>query len=464
MEYIFSRVKQHFVPVSLASVVKEAFFIVIFFILVGMLFTHVLSSFVSVNRPFFNFSYFLIPLVFFRWPMFITSIFIVLMDIMFSVSLSGMSAPAMFGLLMQVPEAGWFGAKILLASISFIIALSFCSFSVFKKASMTGVLLALIIITIPSGLSRYVMQESISTTGLPGLFFKHALGVKTDEFMYRRMTDWSTRYEPIHGGSFLQNEINIKQDKIIAITVESLGVPLSSVVSDFFTNKLFKSLSGRFGGFVKTDFQGTTINGEIRELCSLNMDGLAISSIPSVDNCIPNVLSKQGYQTYAYHNNSGRFYDRFIWYKEIGFSKFVDGDDLKLSGSFSLSHAFSGVDDRTVMHKIVSDLKGEDRFFAYWMTMDMHAPYSNIDIKDIPSLNCSWLSVSSTIECNYIKLLDNTLNVIVELANKMPDTKIVVSGDHMPRFFDVANPQVVKMLNSHYDDKHVLSFVISPQK
>lgn len=433
----------------------------LFLIFSGFLFVYGFGLFLNVDRPFLNLSYLIVPLLFYRPLMFIVTVILLLLDIVYSVSLSGMSGIAIFGLVRQLPEAGLYGLALFSVFIFFIFLVALASCYMLHKSSLVSALCAISLIVVPCYVYRVATGGYISTIGLPGVLVKHALGMKVDEFVYSRVMAFDSQYTGITDGSFLKNHVLPKDEKIISIVVESMGFPLNSKVRQYLESKLYEGTSGRFSGFYKTPFSGVTINGEIRELCSQSMVGSVVQNVPESAYCLPRVLSSEGYYTAAYHNNSGRFYDRFLWYKDIGFMSFLDGNSIKSSGVYAPSHVYDGVDDETVASYIVKDLKDKHKFFAHWITMDAHAPYASANVGKLSNLNCGEFEANA-LECNYLKLLDSTLTSIISLSTQLPGAKIIVSGDHEPHFIEFASPNDIASASSHYDKHHVVSFTISP--
>jgi hypothetical protein len=431
----------------------------LFLVFSGFLFVYGFGLFLNIDRPFLNLSYLIVPLLCYRPLMFIVTIILLLLDIVYSVSLSGMSGIAIFGLMRQLPEAGLYGVALFSVFILIVSLVALASCYMFHKSSLVSALCAISLIVVPCYVYRLATGGYISTVGLPGVLVKRALGMEVDEFFYSRVMSFESQYTAIADGSFLKKNILPKDQKIISIVVESMGYPLNSKVRKYFEKKLYEGTDGRFSGFYKTPFSGVTINGEIRELCSQNMIGSVVQNVPQSAYCLPRVLNAEGYYTVAYHNNSGRFYDRFLWYKDIGFMHFLDGDAIKSSGGYTPSHVYAGVDDETVASHIVKDLKDKNKFFAHWITMDAHAPYANAE--KLSNLNCGEFDVND-LECNYLKLIDSTVASIVLLSTQLPSAKIIVSGDHDPHFIEVARPRDIESASSHYDKYHVISFTISP--
>lgn len=438
--------------------------IILFFcqLVIGAAFKFV-SIYLSVDRPIFNLSYFIIPFFLFvnRWLGFFAALVIVILDLLHSISQTGMSGMAMLGLLKYLPMSGSYGIILLSSLLLLVLGITACVYHCYVRMSISAVILSFILIVCPSVICKKMDVAVLTTTGLPGLLVKKAIGLDVSTF---NLFSFEAMFNPIVGGSFLQKNISGSDNKIVSVIVESMGVPLNLGVRRYFENKIVNGTGGRVLKSYETEFSGSTINGEVRELCSQSTDGVVISKIPDGVNCVPYVMSEKGFYTVAYHNNSGYFYDRFIWYPQAGFSEFRDGTLLLKSPHVIPSRVFNGVADRSVAEDIFANVRSKNKYFVHWTTMDTHAPYMNISSMQLAGsrFDCGKYKVNNELECNFIRQLDLALDDIMDLANKLPNTKFIISGDHAPRFQEFAPPADVVSATSHYSPDRVISFVINP--
>lgn len=444
---------------------SEAAVIVGSLVFLGLALIKIGGIFFVIDRPVINLSYFLAFLFFRGIWCFIICVMLVFFDIVFSISFSGLSGVAVLGLVKFIPYSGMYGVSLFALFIILLFMFSFGLYRVFSRVSKQSVFISLCFIVFLSSISKFAFSYSISTVGLPGLIVKHQLGLLNDDFQYKRLFTFKTTFQKTDSASFLASNINDKDDKIISIVVESLGYPNDGKLLMHFQNKISSGTGDRSSSIHMTKFQGSTINGEIRELCSAYTDGLVIAKIPHELNCIPEQLSARGYSTLAFHNNTGRFYDRVLWYPQVGLKTFYDVDYLSKLAYAKKSRVFDAVDDRTVVTAITSILKKENRYFVHWLTIDSHGPYSSISDSLISrsAFNCGEYSISTKIECNYLKQLDIVLDDVIHLANEIPDAKVIVSGDHAPRFYEVASIKDIELAKDDYRDDVVSSFVIYPK-
>jgi hypothetical protein len=111
------------------------------------------------------------------------------------------------------------------------------------------------------------------------------------------------------------------EDKILLVVVESMGVPTSEkllhrYVEPFQSRALRERYEFHQG---EIGFSGSTVPGEIRELC-----GTYIPSTNDVDkiindDCLPQLMKVNGYQTTALHGYAPNMFERKSWYVHLGF-------------------------------------------------------------------------------------------------------------------------------------------------
>ena len=68
--------------------------------------------------------------------------------------------------------------------------------------------------------------------------------------------------------------------------------------------------------------------------------------------------------------------------------------------------------------------------FIYWTTLDAHPPYEFAKIRE-KSIACESLALSD-VDCTYFTLQQNTARYLVRLAQKYPNYRFVIRGDHRP--------------------------------
>lgn len=160
---------------------------------------------------------------------------------------------------------------------------------------------------------------------------------------------------------------------------------------------------------------------------------------------LPKYFEAEGVKSYAYHNNSLSYYDRYITHPNLGF-------DFKaaLRGSLSLEQwghkifQMEGANlwpssDYEMMVGTVPEWIDDERFFAYYMTLSGHTNYTwagnRMAAKNqalVSHLNYSE-QMKAYIACNYE--VERAVAYLVEqltAAGKLDTTLIVISADHHP--------------------------------
>ncbi len=187
-------------------------------------------------------------------------------------------------------------------------------------------------------------------------------------------------------------------------------------------------------------FQSVTTNGEYVMCMGLYPDmsrtktdsSFNVAGTNYLPFCLGNALKDKGYQTWAYHDYIGDFYNRNITHANMGYTfKAADsGLDMKIDWPSS---------DLEMMEASVDDyVNSGGPFHAYYMTFSGHYQYNwdnamsdkNRDaVRDLPYSE----PVKAYIACNLE--LENALTYLMErleqagVANK---TCIVLTNDHYP--------------------------------
>lgn len=196
-------------------------------------------------------------------------------------------------------------------------------------------------------------------------------------------------------------------------------------------------------GFVFNNFYVpyylSTIGGEFQSLTGLFPDSSILSTWRSGTTLFPYGLAttfkNKGYNTYAYHNNSGYFQDRNKYLKSIGFDNF--------------KACYMGLDincevwpqsDIEMINKTYTDyIDNDEPFMAYYMTVSGHFEYTFSDnyiasknrdlVKELPYSEKPKGYIACNIELD--KALELLINKLEE-KGKLDDTVIVMLADHYP--------------------------------
>lgn len=224
--------------------------------------------------------------------------------------------------------------------------------------------------------------------------------------------------------------------RLLLIVAESLG----SFHDKTLTEEMLRNLTiqkSKYSLFEYGDspMLGATVAGEIRELCHLQPQTLDLQKIPSnlFKNCLPNLLAKQGYETYALHAASSAMYDRPFWYPQIGFKHQIFSENLP---NYRKCHAFNGVCDIDLNSIILSAFSSpQQKTFFYWLTLNTHANYDPTDLINPSRINCKNFNIDETSDtCNYLKLHTQFFDNLALLlkAPEMKNVEVIIAGDHPP--------------------------------
>lgn len=190
----------------------------------------------------------------------------------------------------------------------------------------------------------------------------------------------------------------------------------------------------------------STIGGEFQSLTGLYPDYAILSRWRSGSNAFPyglaNVFQKEGYQTYAYHNNSYVFQDRHQYLASQGFTNFLacyNGLERRMNcGRWPQS------DDEMMQVTIGDYIDSENPFLAYYMTVSGHFGYTFVG-NSISSQNREYVEkmdkpegakayVATQIELD--RALERLLKELEE-HHKLDHTVIVLMADHYPYGLDM---------------------------
>lgn len=250
------------------------------------------------------------------------------------------------------------------------------------------------------------------------------------------------KYNLIYGLEKSDNEYTgiLKDKNVIYIMMESID---SWIIDEETMPTLYKlknegiNFSNRYSPFFNG---GQTINSEF----SLNTGLYAISdkdTIYDIDDVdynysIANMLKKNGYSVNSFHANSGSFYNRNTFHKDLGYERHYSALDLQKANlldddkNYYLDSNFLGDD---YLFNLMT--KG-DKFFSFFTTYSAHLEYveSNKVFKDAKRIkkNKKW----SDEEYIYRVLAHDTDLAIKKLINKLDsagkldDTVLVLVADH----------------------------------
>jgi len=224
--------------------------------------------------------------------------------------------------------------------------------------------------------------------------------------------------------------------QILSVAVESLGLasdPARRTLLRPLLTVLGQRYAVRFGAH---RFDGSTLPGEIRELCGLQADG--IPNTPALlarlgATCLPARLRRLGYDTQALHGNGPLMYDRRAVYPAMGFNRRWFDADLRRAAPGTGTcpgTAFAGVCDADVYARALSLFDGRRRF-VHVLTLDTHLP---LPTSGAPACDSAFAGNPGL--CRYAQTTEASMRSLGQavLGATHPPELIVVYGDHAPPF------------------------------
>ncbi|HEX8061621.1 MAG TPA: sulfatase-like hydrolase/transferase [Allosphingosinicella sp.] len=229
---------------------------------------------------------------------------------------------------------------------------------------------------------------------------------------------------------------------VVVIMVEAMGLPSDRALR----RRLFDlwarpSVRARYS-VTEGDslFYGSTTNGEMRELCGRWAEYAEVMERRD-PSCLPARLRARGYRTQATHTFNGTFFERNVWYPNIGFESMRFAPEVIRAGAERCPGVFVGACDRDVPKQLAAILKSARQpQFLYWLTVNSHLPLvesSALHTDECASFDAG-LAAEFPMICRLMKLYDETGRSLAGeiTADGFPDTDILIVGDHIPPFFD----------------------------
>ena len=274
--------------------------------------------------------------------------------------------------------------------------------------------------------NSYNVIESIDFT---------ALADSTDSDILKATDEYLTNVTPTRKNNYTGL---LKDYNLITICAESF---CPWFISEELTPTLYKlSHTGIIFENYYGTFQSVTTNGEYTMCMGLYPDmsrtktdsSFNVAGTNYLPFCLGNALKGMGYQTWAYHDYIGDFYNRNITHANMGYTfKAADsGLDMKIDWPSS---------DLEMMEASVDDyINSGEPFHAYYMTFSGHYQYNwdnamsakNRDaVKDLPYSE----PVKAYIACNLeLEYALEYLMQRLEQAGVADKTCIVLTNDHYP--------------------------------
>lgn len=260
-------------------------------------------------------------------------------------------------------------------------------------------------------------------------------------------------------GDSIQVEFGANEYNLIIIVVESFRA----------------SMLGSFGGEAKTpvfDYlkenyisverfyanSNFTVKSEVSILCGVFDQGAKLSiaeyNVKNTLNCLPKYLEDKDYETYYFHGNTGKFYNRDIFFSDIGFSNLyfhADTDVYRKDDRLYLGWGVSDSDMYDIVFEQLESSTSKRPFFANLLTLTNHYPFSYEFNGRKPIQENSTSEVGSVIYSNYIKSIEYTDEMLgyfwsrFEESDFFDNTIVIITGDHgIWSFDDEHTPSLLK--------------------
>jgi hypothetical protein len=228
----------------------------------------------------------------------------------------------------------------------------------------------------------------------------------------------------------------------VQIVVESWGVPKDNTLADALLAPYSDpNLRLRYRVLEGTmPFEGPTTSGEERELCETHMGfNAAHGSVEQMQRCLPMRFRAMGYSTLAVHGFKGAFFDREVWYPQMGFQDIWFGDRLRALGMPDCNGPFLGTCDASVGAWLGDRLEQSQQspLFVHWVTLNSHLPVPvPAPLKNAASCAVSASSRGDASVCSWYQLEAVVHASVREMALKplSRPTIFVIVGDHAPPF------------------------------
>lgn len=253
---------------------------------------------------------------------------------------------------------------------------------------------------------------------------------------------------------------------IVLVLVESEGLLKNAAdMRRLYAPLIGPAIASRYA--VKTGvlhFEGATMSGELRTLCQIYVPHPNPAELPPLQGCLPNLLRKLGYETASYHGFRAYFYERPLWYPAAGLQRRYFAEQLEPRAPAPQAHCggfFDGVCDMWIAEQIERELlaAAKQPKFIYWLTLDSHLPIDHA-LAENSGFDCvhsdSLRDQDGPCGLARIHYLLNSRVARIALNSRLPPTRFILVGDHMPPF-----PRNSE--RALYDDSHVPYIELIPK-
>ncbi|MBK5483955.1 LTA synthase family protein [Peribacillus sp. TH16] len=199
-----------------------------------------------------------------------------------------------------------------------------------------------------------------------------------------------------------------------------------------FLNKFIKE-SYYFDNFYHQTGQGKTSDSEFiieNSLYPLGRGAVFFTHAQNEYKATPEILKENGYYTASLHANNKSFWNRDLMYESLGYQRFYNSDDYKVSEKNSVNW---GLNDKSFFQQSIAHLKGmPEPFYAKFITLTNHFPFTlNEEDRTLEEYN----SNSKTLNQYFptVRYTDEALEQFITDLKRdglYEDSIIVLYGDH----------------------------------
>lgn len=264
--------------------------------------------------------------------------------------------------------------------------------------------------------------------------FKNLIENEEDKTI-KEISEYLSKQEPSRKNEYTGM---FKGKNLVVVVAESFS---QLAIREDLTPTLYKMYNQgfEFKNFYTPLFPVSTADGEYLTDTSL-VPAEGTWSIETVaGNYMPysyaNVLKKEGYKTFAYHNYDYTYYNRDKYLETMGYETYLGGGN-GLEDRMNLKENPSS--DYEMVKTTIDDYINEEHFLAYYMTMSGHMDYNKTNamvvknwdmVKDLPYSDKAKSYLATQIELD--RAMEELINRL-ENAGKLDDTVIIITGDHYP--------------------------------
>lgn len=176
-----------------------------------------------------------------------------------------------------------------------------------------------------------------------------------------------------------------KKYNVITIVMESMRASMVGLYNP--ASRLTPNIDevGKHGIVIEDFYANSnlTIKAETSIFCGLYDHGAKVSIAEYPDKkqvqCLPRLLKNSGYDTYYFHGNTARFYNRDEYLPQIGFGESYFHKDQEGAGKDGRSYSGWGLSDGDMYEIMLDHLENrmsDKPFFANIMTLTSHYPFN----------------------------------------------------------------------------------------